>query len=42
MADVDVSSRGTEPGYIALGVQREPLYQTNLKDDVDAIPEGGG
>jgi hypothetical protein len=29
--------RGQGPAYIALGVQCEPLDQTNLKDDVDAI-----
>jgi hypothetical protein len=28
--------------YIAHGVQREPLDQTDLKDDVDAILGGGG
>jgi hypothetical protein len=28
--------------YIAQGVQREPLDQTNLKDDVDATLGGGG
>jgi hypothetical protein len=43
MADVEVSSReGAGPGYIALGLQREPLDQTNLKDGVDAILGGGG
>jgi hypothetical protein len=42
MVDVDVSSMGAEPGYIALGVQCEPLYQTDLKDNVDAILKGGG
>jgi hypothetical protein len=33
---------GLEFVYIAQGVQREPSNQTNLKDDVDAILEGGG
>jgi hypothetical protein len=28
--------------YIAQGVQHEPLDQTNLKDDIDAILGGGG
>jgi hypothetical protein len=28
--------------YIAQGVQYEPLEQTDLKDDVDAILEGDG
>jgi hypothetical protein len=28
--------------YIAQGVQREPLDQTNLKDGVDTILGGGG
>jgi hypothetical protein len=30
------------PIFIALGVQREPLDQTNLKDGIDAILRGGG
>jgi hypothetical protein len=30
------------PVFIALGVQREPLDQTDLKDGVDAILGGGG
>jgi hypothetical protein len=42
MADVEVSSRGAKPGYIALGVQREPLDQIDLKNSVDAILGGGG
>jgi hypothetical protein len=29
------------PSYIALGVEREPLDQTNLKNGVDAILGGG-
>jgi hypothetical protein len=29
-------------GYIALGEQREPLDQTDLRNDVDAILEIGG
>jgi hypothetical protein len=38
MADVEVSSREeTGPGYIALGVQRESLNQTDLKNGMDAI-----
>jgi hypothetical protein len=41
MEDVVVCSRGAEPGYIALRVEREPLDQTNLKNDVDAIPWDG-
>jgi hypothetical protein len=36
MADVDVSPGVSGPGYIALGVQCEPLDQTDLKDGVDA------
>jgi hypothetical protein len=42
MVDVEVSSRGAEPSYIALRVELEPLDQTNLKNSVDAILEGGG
>jgi hypothetical protein len=42
MVDVEVSSRGAGPSYIALGVQHEPLDQTDLKDSVDAILGGGG
>jgi hypothetical protein len=42
MADVEVCSRGTRPSYIALRVKREPLDQTDLKNDVDAIIGGGG
>jgi hypothetical protein len=42
MTDVEVCSRGTGPGYIALRVKHEPLDQTDLKDDVDAILRGGG
>jgi hypothetical protein len=34
--------RGCKPVFIALGVQHEPLDQTDLKDDVDAILGGGG
>jgi hypothetical protein len=33
---------GWKPIFIALGVQRKPLDQTDLKDDVDAILGGGG
>jgi hypothetical protein len=40
MADVEVCSRGAEPSYIALRVKREPLDQTDLKNDVDAILGG--
>jgi hypothetical protein len=42
MTDVEVSSRGTEPGYIALRVEHVPLDETDLKNGVDAIIEGGG
>jgi hypothetical protein len=42
MVDVDVSPGGSGLGYIALGVQREPLDQTDLKDGVDATLGGGG
>jgi hypothetical protein len=42
MADVEVSSRGAGPSYIALRVERELLDQTDLKNDVDGILEGGG
>jgi hypothetical protein len=42
MADVEVSSKGEGLGYIALRAKHEPLDQTNLKDDIDAILEGGG
>jgi hypothetical protein len=42
MVDVEVSSRGAGPNYIALRVQREPLDQTDLKDGLDAILRGGG
>jgi hypothetical protein len=42
MADADVSL-GVRLGHIALEVQREPLDQTDLKDDVDAtLGDGGG
>jgi hypothetical protein len=34
--------KGAEPGYIALRVEREPLDQTDLKNDIDVILEGGG
>jgi hypothetical protein len=34
--------RGAEPGYIALRVKREPLDETDMKNDVDAILGGGG
>jgi hypothetical protein len=34
--------RGCRSIFIALGVQHEPLDQTNLKDDVDATLKGGG
>jgi hypothetical protein len=37
MVDVEVSSRGARPDYVALEMQREPLDQTDLKNDVDAI-----
>jgi hypothetical protein len=40
MADVEVCSRGPGPGYIALRVKREPLDQTDLRDDLDAILGG--
>jgi hypothetical protein len=33
---------GCMPVFIALGVQREPLDQTDLKDGVDTILGGGG
>jgi hypothetical protein len=33
---------GCRPIFIALGVQREFLDQTDLRNDVDAILEGGG
>jgi hypothetical protein len=42
MADVDVSPKGAGPDYIALGLQREPLDQIDLKDGVDATLTGGG
>jgi hypothetical protein len=42
MADVDVSLGGSGSGCIALGVQHEPLNQTNLKDDIDATLGGDG
>jgi hypothetical protein len=43
MADVDVSLGGSGSSYIALGVEREPLDQTDLKDGVDAtLGDGGG
>jgi hypothetical protein len=42
MADVEVSSRRTEPGYIALRVEHEPLDETDLKNGADAIIGGGG
>jgi hypothetical protein len=42
MVDVEVYPKGVGPGYIALGVQHEPLDQTDLKDGVDAILGGGG
>jgi hypothetical protein len=42
MADADVSPGGSGSGYIALGVQHEPLDQTNLKDGVDATLGGDG
>jgi hypothetical protein len=42
MADVDVSLEGAGPDYTALGLQREPLDQIDLKDGVDAILRGGG
>jgi hypothetical protein len=34
--------RGCRPVFIALGVQREPLDQSDLKDNVDAILGGSG
>jgi hypothetical protein len=34
--------QGAEPGYIALRVEREPLDQTDLKNDIDAILGDGG
>jgi hypothetical protein len=34
--------QGAGPGYIALGVKRETLDQTDLKDGVDAILGGDG
>jgi hypothetical protein len=34
--------RGLGSVYIALGVEREPLDQTNFKDGMDAILIGGG
>jgi hypothetical protein len=34
--------RGSGPSYIALGVQREPLDQTDLKDGIDATLGGCG
>jgi hypothetical protein len=42
MADVEVFSKGAGLGYIALRVKHEPLDQTDLKDDIDAILGGGG
>jgi hypothetical protein len=33
--------RGYRPIFIVLGVQREPLDQTDLKNGVDAILGGG-
>jgi hypothetical protein len=36
------SSRGCRPVFISLGVQREPLDQTDLRNGVDAILGGGG
>jgi hypothetical protein len=42
MVDVEVSSRGARPDYVALEMQREPLDQTDLKNGVDAILGGGG
>jgi hypothetical protein len=39
---MQMSLRGAGPGCIALGVQREPLDQTNLMDSVDATLGGGG
>jgi hypothetical protein len=42
MADVEAPSREAGPGYISLGVEREPLDQTDLKNGVDAIIGGGG
>jgi hypothetical protein len=40
MIDVEASSRGAKPGYIALRVERELLDQTDLKDSIDAILAG--
>jgi hypothetical protein len=43
MVDVEASSMGgAKPGYIALRVKREPLDQTDMKNNVDAILGGGG
>jgi hypothetical protein len=36
------SSRGCMPVFIALGLQREPLDQTDLKNGIDAILGGDG
>jgi hypothetical protein len=38
----DSREGGCRHVFIALGVQREPLDQTDLKNDVDAILGGGG
>jgi hypothetical protein len=42
MADVDVSLGGSGSSCIALGVQREPLNQTDLKNGIDATLGGDG
>jgi hypothetical protein len=34
--------RGCRLDFIALGVQHEPLDQTDSKDNIDAIIGGGG
>jgi hypothetical protein len=34
--------RGYRPVFIALGVQHEPLDQTDLRDSVDATLKGDG
>jgi hypothetical protein len=38
----DDSKEGVQASFIALGVQHEPLDQTDLKDGVDAILGGDG
>jgi hypothetical protein len=42
MADAGVSPGGSGSSYIAYGMQREALDQTDLKDGVDATLGGSG